>query len=55
MTKIHGTKQLRGRGNNSTTLELTLTAGAKDLGWIEGDHIVIKAEDGKLVLEKMGE
>ena len=53
MGKMYGTKQLRGRGSNSSTLELTITEGAKELEWDEGDHILIKEEDGKLVLKRM--
>jgi len=50
---MYGTKQLRGRGSNSSTLELTITEGAKELDWGEGDHILIKEENGKLVLQRM--
>lgn len=53
MGNMYGTKQLRGRGSNSSTLELTITEGAKELEWEEGDHILIKEKDGKLCLEKM--
>lgn len=53
MSKMYGTKQLRGRGANSSTLELTVTEGAKELNWEEGDHILIKEENGKLVLHRM--
>lgn len=53
MSKMYGTKQLRGRGSSSSTLELTVTKGAKELDWNEGDHILIKEENGKLILRRM--